>query len=135
MRSLFLVSVLLVSLGLVACSGDTTAPPFSSPSPAVDPGADLTDAVRAFSDACLAGDGEASWRLLSERGRDATSKDSWRAIVAEISRRWGKAKLKEIKVVAIGEDAALVSYRYTDPAIDQLREPWVREAGAWRCDQ
>jgi hypothetical protein len=145
MRVILVACAAGLSLALVACGGNASEPaaPSStspaavapaSPSP-VDQSAELEQAVRAFSGACLSGDAEASWKLLSEKSRDATSKDSWRAIVAAIAEQWGDAKLKSVKVVAIGEDAALVTYRYTDPAIDQVREPWVREAGAWRCDQ
>ncbi len=136
------IAVLVLLLLVAGCGGgDKASAPVASPTPAPSvatagaPGeAELVAAVRAYGEACLEGRARAAWRLLSSDVQDRMTFAQYRAVVAAIAAQYGDAKLVSVKVVALDGDMARVTYRFTDPAVDQTDEPWRVEDGAWRYD-
>ena len=96
--------------------------------------AELERSVRAYSEAYLGGDAEAAHALLSERCQERLTLDAFRPSVAGGRAAYGEAKMTSLSVDELSGNLARVTYRYDVAAIDQEREPWVREGGGWRQD-
>jgi hypothetical protein len=113
---------------LAACGGG------ESGSPAIDDRAELTAAVRAYSDAYLGGRAEEAHGLLSTRCRERIDPNVFAFATAEARRLYGSARMTDLNIGTLEGTLARVTYRYDNPAIDQAAEPWVKEGGRWRQD-
>lgn len=147
---------MLVALGLLVltgCSGDTTAGSGPSPSwvrdtdpaqaaPSAAPGssdaavrADLERVVRAYSGLYFAGDGGAAYRFLSKRCQDeAGDEAAFTAIAGAAAKGHGPQEIETLDVDQLAGGTARVSYTFAVPELNQVRQPWMREAGAWKYD-
>lgn len=113
-----------------ATSGPAAAPAIPSPS-----GDDaLRAAVTAYSDAFLDGKPTVAYELFSERCRERLSLSSFTGIVTAAKQQYGKALPIRSYDAQVSGDLARVTYTYDVPALDQTKEPWVREKGEWRQD-
>jgi hypothetical protein len=99
-----------------------------------DDRAELEAAVRSYSEAYLGGQAEAAHSLLSARCQTRISLADFRPVVAGGQQAYGTAKLTSLTIDDLAGDLARVTYRYDVAAIDQEREPWVREGGRWHQD-
>jgi hypothetical protein len=143
-RTLAVGLVALLS-GLTACGGSNsptatpTQTPFTIPPVATSPAGSsereaLEEAIRDYSEAYLGGDAERAWGLLSERCKQRITLDDMRSLVDQAEELYGDAELTEIRVVDLSGDLARATYRFSEPELDQLKEPWVREGGQWHVD-
>jgi len=89
--------------------------------------------VRSYSAAYLAGDGQGAWELLSERCRERLSVDTMTALAGEAARRYDGPEMTSLSVEVSG-DLGRATYSFTVGEINQDREPWAREHGAWHND-
>jgi hypothetical protein len=138
---------------MAGCGSTASTPPASvtapaaaaSPSPTSEPGhpsaagsdpalAELKAAVQAYSDAFLTGDGKTAYGLLSQRCRKRTTQTQFSGIVDAAKDLYGSALPLKTFTATISGDLARVTYTYSIKAINQDREPWVREDGAWHED-
>jgi hypothetical protein len=111
-----------------------TAPSPASQAPAEEASeAALQVAVKAYSDAFLTGD-PAAYDLLSGRCQERLSRSRFTAMVAAAKQLYGSALPFTSYVAKASGDMARVTYTYDVSAINQSREPWVFENGAWRED-
>jgi hypothetical protein len=116
-----------VPLALAAsCSGSSSA--------TTTPGAAVEDAVRSYSSAYLRGDGPKAYDLLSARCKKVISLSEVKAAATGAAALYGQAQLISVTPIVDG-DRAFVTYRFTQPAIDQETQPWAREADGWRRDK
>jgi hypothetical protein len=113
-------AVLCLALLLAACSGNDT--------PEIEP------AVRAYSDAYLAGDGDTAFALLTSRCQDRTDQEEFQLSAAAGKAQYGAAKMTSFEVVEQSGNLARVTYEYDQSAINQTQEPWALEDGEWRND-
>jgi hypothetical protein len=104
-----------------------------SAGPAVTPAAAVEDAVRSYSSAYLSGDGQKAHDKLSARCSKVISLEKMKAASAGAAALYGQAQLISVVPVVDG-DHATVTYRFSQPAIDQENQPWVREDGSWSYD-
>lgn len=95
---------------------------------------ELQTAVTAYSDAFLTGDGATAYALLSERCKDRLPEPRFTAEVQQAGQLYGSALPLESYHAEVSGDLARVTYTYSVSAINQDREPWVRESGQWRED-
>ena len=138
-----------LALGLTACGGEsntsgsetTTASPPASPttplptvSPTQDASVALKDAVTAYSTAYLGGDGPQAYALLSARCKARVSAEQMQSMTRSANATYGQQPIQTLVVDDQSGDLARVTYTYTVPAINQTREPWVRESGQWLED-
>lgn len=115
-----------------AAPSATTA---SGPSPAADPQrAALEAAVRAYSAAFFTPDAAAGYALLSTSCKADTSRAAYGAELAAAVKTYGHQQIKTLSVDQIAGGLARVSYTYSVPALDQHRQPWALEGGAWKYD-
>jgi hypothetical protein len=150
-------AVLLASAALLAgCSSsssdDKASPSPTSTSPAVttpatvqattptpttsagDDKAALVDAVRAYSAAFFKPDPASGWALLSKGCKDTTSRTAYAAELTAAVKVYGHQQVKTVTVDQIAGGLARVSYTYSVPTLDQNRQPWALEDGAWKYD-
>jgi hypothetical protein len=139
-------AITLLLLGLAGCgfSHETSSalptqfPPqpstSASPSQATDKAA-LVAAVKAYSAAFLGGDAESAYGMLSAHSKSLTTFDEFRSAVEAGHQLYGDAKLLNVSVDQIADGMARVTYSYSEHAIDQTEQPWVKEDGVWRYDQ
>lgn len=141
------VSLLVLSAfcGLAGCSGgspkaqDAPSPsrtPSASPrpSPSADDSAALRRAVNAYSVAYLSGDAGGAYSLLSMRCQARITQAQMTTATTAAKATYGQQPIKSLRVDALAGDLARVTYTYSVPAINQSKEPWVREGGQWRED-
>jgi hypothetical protein len=100
----------------------------------VDPQTALKDAVQAYSDAYLSGNGDAAYTLLSRRCQDRWSKSDFSDLVEQAGQQYGSPLHVTSFNADIAGDLARVTYTFTVAAINQNAEPWVRENGDWHED-
>lgn len=119
-------------------TADTPAEPNGATATVVTPaGADqpgLEAAVRAYSQAYLAGQGSVAHGLLSQRCQERISTEQMAALAQAAQVQYGAQDISTLTVDALAGTLARVSYAYTDPAINQREEPWVFANGAWHQD-
>jgi hypothetical protein len=113
-------AAVLIAVLLAGCSSGTTGA--------------VEDAVRSYSSAYLRGDGQAAYDMLSTRCRKIISLGQLKAASTGAAALYGQAQLISVTPVVDG-DHATVTYRFSQPAIDQENQPWVREAGRWHYDK
>ncbi|MFJ3883206.1 hypothetical protein ACIPW5_37900 [Streptomyces sp. NPDC090077] len=146
----------LVALGLLALAGCSSGTrPSSSPSPSwvrgpdpaqaalsAAPGgsdaaarADLERVVRAYSGLYFAGDGGAAHSFRSKRCQDkAGDEAAFTAVVSGAAKDHGPQEIETLDIDQLAGGTARVSHTYAVPGLDQVRQPWTREAGAWKYD-
>ncbi len=125
----------LAIASMVACtSGSSPAPlPTSTPtSEATAPA--LQDAVRAYSAAYLGGEADVAWSILSSRCQDRLGRSEFNALVSGATALYGDAKIQDFHIDELAGTLARVTYTFDNPAINQDREPWSFEDGAWKED-
>lgn len=122
----FLAVVAMV--GLTACGGGD---PGGAPA---DERASLEESVRNYSAAYLGGHPESAHALLSARCQDRLSLAELTAATTAAQRLYGGARMTALDIDTLEGSLARVTYRYDNPAIDQLAEPWTKEDGQWRQD-
>lgn len=93
----------------------------------------LEAAVVSYTYAFLSGDEDAAWGLLSERCRDRTPEDQFRAAVREAGAIYGPLEFRRLEV-AVNGDQGQATYVFEATELNQDREPWVREDGEWYND-
>jgi ABC-type phosphate/phosphonate transport system substrate-binding protein len=112
----------------------STKKPTTKAKPVKNTQKDLRKAVEAYSDAYLTGDATTAYAILSERCRNKITEVEFTELVTAAKQLYGTPlRFKTYSATATG-DSAKVSYTYPVKAIDQTKEPWVREAGYWRQD-
>jgi hypothetical protein len=121
-RIMLLVAAVALALGACSGGGDDNG----------DRG--LRDAVQAYSDAFLTGDGAASYELLSARCQEREGREEWVSLVAGAGQIYGEPLDFTSYQPEISGDQAKVSYTFERSEINQTDEPWVYEHGRWRND-
>jgi hypothetical protein len=95
----------------------------------------LARAVRAYSDAYLGDAPGSAYELLSQRCKQRITPDEMRVLTAGAKELYGIRTITDLRVEELSGNLARVTYRYkTQPEIDQVSEPWVKEAGGWHQD-
>lgn len=95
----------------------------------------LKQRVKGYSAAYLGGQDGKAWKYLTRRCQMKIGRDTFAELVAGAHQLYGSAKLKGgVRVVAHHGKRARVTYRFTRPALNQIREPWAFQRGAWRVD-
>ena len=141
-----IAAITLLLLGSAGCGSShatssaspTYFPPQPSPSTSLSQASDkaaLVAAVRAYSAAFLGGDAETAYGMLSAHSKSLTTFDEFRAAVEAGHQMYGDARLLNVNVDQIAGGMARVTYDYSEHAIDQTGQPWVKENGVWRYDQ
>ena len=95
---------------------------------------ELRAAVRAYSNAYLTGDVVASRALLSERCKIRVGPGEWAAAVKAAGQKYGNALPLESYDAQVSGNLARVTYTFAVEELDQSREAWVHEGGAWHDD-
>ncbi|WP_328475797.1 hypothetical protein OHA21_20270 [Actinoplanes sp. NBC_00393] len=112
----------------------STKKPTTKAKPVKNSQKDLRKAVEAYSDAYLTGDATTAYGLLSERCRQRITETEFTDLVTAAKQQHGTPlRFKTYSATASG-NSAKVSYAYPVKAIEQTKEPWVREAGYWYRD-
>ena len=113
----------------------TTSSPSSTPSSASAPAeAALRAAVQAYSDAFLSGNAKHAYALLSTRCQERSTLAAFTAMIDQAKALYGNPLPMTSFKAQISGDLARVTYTYAVSAINQTREPWVRESGDWHED-
>jgi len=113
----------------------TTSSPSSTPSSAsASVEAALRAAVQAYSDAFLSGNAKQAYALLSTRCQERSTLAEFTAITDQAKALYGNPLPMSSFKAQISGDLARVTYTYAVSAINQTREPWVRESGDWHED-
>lgn len=115
----------------------TSAEPAPTPSGTPATGSDdetaLREAVQGYSDTFLTGDIR-GYDYFSERCQARRTKEEFGEILAMAKSTYGAALPIRTFEAEIESTMARVTYTYDLPAINQDREPWVKEDGQWRQD-
>lgn len=120
-------------------SAETSESPSPAPSSTPTPSADLEkaairSAAQKYSDAYLTGDAKTAYAILSARCKKRLSKSQFARLVNYAESMYGsKLPFKTFSAKVYG-DMARVTYTFSVKAINQTREPWVKESGHWRED-
>jgi hypothetical protein len=120
--------VLAGVLVLATACGGSTGPKAGSPEAA------LGSAVRAYSAAVVGGDGAAAFQLESERCQQILDAGAASAQAAQAKANYPGATINKLTVDDLSGSKAHVSYSYADPILDQAKQPWLNESGAWHWD-
>ncbi|MCO1597642.1 hypothetical protein M8C17_21045 [Micromonospora sp. RHAY321] len=143
----------LLALPLTACTGNAdkpnaaasstsaapsaVAPPSAAASPtaqAPDGQKELRQAVLAYSDAFLDAKPTVAYDLFSARCKDRVTLSEFTGMLAAAKQIYGKAMPLKTFDAQISGDLARATYTYDVPALNQTKEPWVREDGKWKQD-
>ncbi|MET8093105.1 hypothetical protein [Micromonospora sp. NPDC005220] len=143
----------LCLLSLTACSSSADKPEASpsstSPAPtatgvsgaAASPTAPdtseeavLRQAVVAYSDAFLDAEPTVGYELFSARCKERVTLSEFTGMLTAAKQMYGKAMPIKSFEARISGDLARVTYTYDVPALNQNKEPWVREDGKWKQD-
>ncbi|WP_431878295.1 hypothetical protein [Micromonospora marina] len=142
----------LFLLSLTACGSDADKPEASpsstSPAPAATVAeaaasptaqaageeAELGQAVVAYSDAFLDGKPTVGYELFSARCKERVTLSEFTGMLTAAKQMYGKAMPLKTFEAQISGDLARVTYTYDVPALNQNKEPWVREDGKWKQD-
>lgn len=90
--------------------------------------------MRAYSQAFLAGDGNAAYELLSKRCQERNTRPEFVSLVQVAGKQYGPQEIRSFKVDQAAGELARVTYTYDRSELDQRGEPWVYESNAWRVD-
>ena len=143
-------------LTLTACSHDehsnppATSPPATTKAPTTPPttvvtrtpppttpanaSADLTAAVRTYSDAYFKPDPHKGYSLLSKRCQASVTPTAYAQELTQAVTTYGHQKLQTVKVDRLSGTLGTVSYTYDNSILNQDGQPWTQEGGAWRYD-
>ena len=110
-----------------------TTPPPANDSKAASPTAALESAVRSFSGFYTGGNGAAAYAMLSARCQKLYSESIFGAIVQQVHQGYGTTPIATLSVVVNG-DSGFATYTYAKSGLNQNRQPWVLESGAWKND-
>ncbi|WP_435232853.1 hypothetical protein [Micromonospora aurantiaca (nom. illeg.)] len=143
----------LCLLPLTACSSNADRPEAAltstSPAPASSTASDaaasptaqaaseeakLRQAVVAYSDAFLDAKPTVGYELFSARCKERVTLSEFTGMLAAAKQMYGKAMPIKTFEAQISGDLARVTYTYDVPALNQNKEPWVREDGKWKQD-
>lgn len=118
-----------------ATSQSSSPAPSSTPTPSADlEKAAIRSAAQKYSDAYLTGDAKTAYAILSARCKKRLGKSQFARLVNYADSVYGsKLPFKTFSATVSG-DMARVTYTFSVKAINQTREPWVRESGRWRED-
>lgn len=150
MKSLALGAMVALVVLVTACSSSSDSAPTGSSassststeatSTTVTPSTDVTtgapqleSSVRAYTEAFLGGDAEASRALLSSRCQGDTSATQWKSIVTRAATEYGDATITTYSEDVDGQ-LAVATYELSDPVLNQTAERWILEQGEWRND-
>ncbi|MDX6208481.1 MAG: hypothetical protein QOF82_2082 [Frankiales bacterium] len=111
-----------------ACGGGSSAPKAGSPEAA------LESAVRAYSAAVVGGDGASAFQLESERCQQVLDAGAANAQAAQAKANYAGATITKLAVDDLSGSKAHVTYSYANPILDQTKQGWLDESGAWHWD-
>lgn len=138
--------VLLAAAALAGCSSSsihkatppvattTATAPTTTSSPTTDDRAALLAAVMAYSTAYFKPDPAAGYALLSARCKASISRSEYAGLLSAAVAQYGHQEVAGVTVDQLSGGLARVSYTYSVPGLDQHRQPWAREGGAWKYD-
>ncbi|MDQ7907580.1 hypothetical protein RB614_23960 [Phytohabitans sp. ZYX-F-186] len=151
-RKAMILSPLLL-LSLTACAADTDTPDAATPttpataSASATPSAgtpattrasgqqdELRQAVVAYSDAFLDAKPTVAYNLFSARCKQRITLSEFTGMLTAAKQMYGKALPIKSFDAQISGDLTRVTYTYDVPALNQTKEPWVREDGTWKQD-
>jgi len=93
----------------------------------------LRDNVETYSAAYLGNEPEKAIALISARCKERIDLATMGKLTAGAQARYVSARITGYEAKVSG-GLARVTYRYTDPAIDQVDQPWAKEGGRWLRD-
>ncbi|MFE9957149.1 hypothetical protein [Micromonospora sp. NPDC005299] len=96
--------------------------------------AELRQAVVAYSDAFLDAKPTVGYELFSARCKERVTLSEFTGMLTAAKQMYGKAMSIKTFEAQISGDLARVTYTYDVPALNQNKEPWVREDGTWEQD-
>ncbi|PWJ27202.1 hypothetical protein ATK17_3392 [Branchiibius hedensis] len=144
-RHATLLAAIAAVAGLAACSGASdagtpsapatsmTTPPPANDSKVASPSAALESAVRSYSGFYTGGNGSAAYAMLSARCQTLSSEATFSAAVQRVHQGYGTTPIATLSVVVNG-DSGFATYTYAKSGLNQSRQPWVLESGAWKND-
>jgi hypothetical protein len=97
-------------------------------------GDDVRKAVDGYSQAYLSGDAATAYGMLSTRCQAAISQDQYSIVVAAAKAAYGPQQITTYRLDDAKGSTAHVTYGYKTTRLDQTRQAWVKESGAWRWD-
>ncbi|WP_433320236.1 hypothetical protein [Micromonospora chersina] len=113
----------------------STASEAASPTgQAVSEEAELRQAVVAYSDAFLDAKPTAGYELFSARCKERVTLSEFTGMLTAAKQMYGKAMTIKSLEAQISGDLARVTYTNDVPALNQSKEPWVRQDGRWKQD-
>ncbi len=121
-----LFGVILLS---TACGGGGSSVPKAG-----SPEAALETAVRAYSDAIVGGDGDAAYRLESDRCQRVVDPGASAAQAAQAKANYPGATIKSFTVDDLSGTKAHVSYSYDAAVLNVSKKAWVNQGGSWHWD-
>ncbi|MEU4712476.1 hypothetical protein AB0F73_02230 [Micromonospora purpureochromogenes] len=142
----------LFVLSLAACGSNADKPEASSSSTSAAPAAtsvsdaaatptaqtpseaELRQAVVAYSDAFLDAKPTVGYELFSARCKERVTLSEFTGMLMAAKQMYGKAMPIKSFEAQMSGDLARVTYTYDVPALNQTKEPWVREDGKWKQD-
>jgi hypothetical protein len=139
MRTRAAVVAIGLVVGLSGCGG-TTKSAGTTPTATVAPAAAkskaartaVAKAVKAYSAALVAGKGKTAFPMLSARCRKVIGASGFTALAAQAHHTYPHATIKKITVTDVKGTRAHVTYTYSAAILNQKKQPWVKEKGAWR---
>ena len=105
--------------------GSSSRPKAGSPQAAVDA------AVRAYSTAVVSGDGAAGYKLVSARCQKTIDAGAFSAQAAQAKANYPGATITSLKVDDVSATTAHVTYTYANSILNESKQPWLKENGAW----
>ena len=96
--------------------------------------AELRQAVVAYSDAFLDAKSKVGYELFSARCKERVTLSEFTGMLTAAKQMYGKAMPIKTFEAQISGNLARVTYTYDVPALNQTKEPWVREDGKWKQD-
>lgn len=143
----------LLALPLTACAGNADKPDAAASSTSAAPSAtasssaaanptaqapagqeELRQAVVAYSDAFLDAKPTVGYDLFSARCKERVTLSEFTGMLTAAKQMYGKAMPLKTFDAEVSGDLARVTYTYDVPALNQTKEPWVREDGKWKQD-
>jgi len=115
-------------------STSATVKPSPAQTETADPAPVLRDAVYAYSDEFLTGNGYDAYKRLTKRCQAKMDKNYFEGLTLAAKSQIGNLPIKTYAEKLDG-DSATVTYTYSDASINQTDEPWILVGGKWLNDQ